>query len=485
MEHSEGITATEPVHSLTRVDGLYPNTWDDIDKSYHWLALRGYGWQFGEQGILQSVLTVLGLDSGKVFECGAGDANQLPLTCQGLILEGWKSLLVEPNSSCLSMLKARMAQFGIKNAAFSSDVLCAAENKMDGGITIDELFNREHFYPDVAILDIDSYEWYILRDMEHKPKVLVVEHMDLAYPEPIDAVPPIGECGKPVHENTTILKQATWSQTKTLMESKGFTAVAKTRVNGVYVRNDLAPMVAEGPIKRKWPKVETPRCTIILSQPRLGFTDHALRVANVCRELGYSVANSAGAFWDRDISLVTEGVIKEQQPDFLIYSDYDSVFSVDDVRKLVETINNDPEMGAIGAVQMSRHDDKPLVMDADTEYNKPISTVRYQHFGLTVIRRQVFEQIPQPWFWSLPNLDGSWSAPNRSDADITFWRLLHEHQIKVCQHNEVVIGHMIVSVKWPSNRGVGVTIQPIENYNRYGKPKNAIFTPELYKLKPE
>lgn len=480
---SEDVTQ-EPVHSLTRVDGLCAIKWDDIDPAYHWLANRGYGWQFGEQGMLQSVLTVLGLDSGKVFECGAGDAHKLPLTCQGLILEGWKSLLVEPNSACFETLKARMAYFGIKNATFCSEVLCAVENRMDGAVTIDELFNRERFHPDVMILDIDSYEWYILKGMEERPKVVLVEHMDIAYPDQPLEIPAIEECGKPM-QIPTYLKQGTWYQTKAMMESKGYTAVAKTRVNGLYVRNDLAAMVAEGPIKHKWKKVENPRCTIILSQPRLGFTDHALRVANVCRELGYNVANSMGAFWDRDISLVTEGVIKEQSPDFLIYSDYDSVFSVDDVRKLVETINSDPEMGAIGAVQMSRHDDRPLVMDADTDYSKPISEVRYQHFGLTVVRRQVFEQIPQPWFWSLPNLDGSWSAPNRSDADITFWRLLHEHQFKVCQHNEVVIGHMIVSVKWPSNTGRGVTLQPIENYNRTGKPKNAVFTPELYKPKPE
>lgn len=484
MTTGEESVMTEPAHSLTRVDGLYPNTWDDIDKAYHWLALRGYGWQFGEQGILQSILTVIGLDSGKVFECGAGDAHKLPLTCQGLILEGWKSLLVEPNSACHETLKARISQFGITNATFSTDVLCAKENMMAGGVLIDQLFNREHFYPDVMILDIDSYEWYILKDMEHKPKVLMVEHMDIAYPEQPEEVPAIGECGKPM-KIETYLKQATWKQTKALLESKGYTAVAKTRVNGLYVRNDLAPMVANGPIKRGWKKVEKPRCTIILSQPRLCFSDHALRVANVCRELGYFVVNSSGAFWDRDISLTTEGIIKEQQPDFLIYSDYDSVFTVDDVRKLVDTINNDPEMGAIGSVQMSRHDDRPLVMDADTEYHKAVATVRYQHFGLTVVRRQVFEEIPQPWFWSLPNLDGSWSAANRSDADITFWRLLHEHQIKVCQHNEVVIGHMILSVKWPSNTGRGVMLQPIENYNRMGKPKNAVFTPDLYKPKPE
>ncbi len=46
------------------------------------------------------------------------------------------------------------------------------------------------------------------------------------------------------------------------------------------------------------------------------------------------------------------------------------MFLVDNVpttgMTLLETINNDPQMAAIGAVQMSRHDDKPLLVDANS-----------------------------------------------------------------------------------------------------------------------
>lgn len=455
----------------------------DIEPEYRWLADRGYGWQFGEQGMIQSVLDCLGLDGGKVFEGGAGDAVTLPLMCQSMALEGWRALLVEPNTASMTTLQSRMQTFGVKNAVYSTDVLCAEENLMEGGITIDALFDREHFYPDVMFLDINSYEWYIVKGMEHRPKVLVVEHHDLSDMEYPTEVPPIEDCGKRLPNS--FLRQAPWPEMRKLVESKGYKAVAKTRINGIYVRDDLAPMIAQGQKKRRWKKVENPKSVIVLSQPRLCFSDHAIKLAGLCKDLGCEVVHGAGAFWDRDMSLSTELAIEQHQPDFLIYSDYDSVFTSDDVKTLIEAINNDPEMAAIGAVQMSRHNDKPLVYDNATDYSKTISQVRFQHFGLTVIRRQVFQELPQPWFWSLPTLDGSWSAPNRSDADITFWRLLHEHQFKVCQHNGVVIGHMILTVKWPSDKGRGVQLQPIEMYNLYGKPKNATFTPDLYKPKPE
>ena len=138
---------------------------------------------------------------------------------------------------------------------------------------------------------------------------------------------------------------------------------------------------------------------------------------------------------------------------------------------------------------MSRHDDKPLVFEPHRDYSTSTTDVDYQHFGLTLIRRQVFEELPHPWFWSTPGVkqDGTigWDTNNRSDADITFWRLLRNANMRVVQHNEVVIGHMILSVKWPKNSGYGVQLQPIEMYNRHGKPANATIDQGIYRKRVE
>ena len=240
-------------------------------------------------------------------------------------------------------------------------------------------------------------------------------------------------------------------------------------------------------VKRHWGKVENPRVTLVLSQPRLSFTDHCERLIALAQHMKFGIVRASGAFWDRDIENATAAAIEADRPDFLLYSDYDSVFNPDDVATLLETINNNPTMAAIGAVQMSRHDDKPLVFEYAKDYSTDITKVDYQHFGLMLIRRQAFEELPTPWFWSVPGMDSQgnvgWSSNNRSDGDITFWRIMREHGLNVYQHNKVVIGHMVLCVKWPKDSGFGTTLQPIEMYNKHGKPTTAKINQDIYRAK--
>ena len=242
-------------------------------------------------------------------------------------------------------------------------------------------------------------------------------------------------------------------------------------------------------VKRHWKKIESPTVCLVLSQPRLSFTDHSERLIALAHSMKFNVQRVSGAFWDRDIEMATQAAIKNMNPDFLLYSDYDSVFSPEDVQKLIDTLNNDPTMACVGAVQMSRHDDRPLVFEPQRDYSTPTTDVGFQHFGLMLIRSDVFKELPQPWFWSIPGVNehGSmtWSTWNRSDADITFWRIMQEHGFRVVQHNEVVIGHMVLCVKWPKDSGYGVQLQPIENYNRQGRPSNAKMAQDIYRKRIE
>lgn len=478
MSNTEESGVSTPV-CPTRTDWGFPVSWEDIDQSFWWLARRGYGWQFGEQGFLQTVLTCLGIATGTVFEAGAGDGNKLPLACEGLIREGWRSILVEPDTGKLELLKCRLEAIRANEAHCFHDVISTSGRKLDGAATVDEIFARVGVVPDVMILDIDSTEFYIIAEMQARPKVLLVEHHDLADDKHDGTVPMVDECGK--DNGRGFFTQVPWPNMRSMLAKIGYTCVAKTRVNGLYVRDDLVSMVAAGPKKRQWACKKDPKVVVVLSQPRLTFSAQALSVQRMCSALGFPVETGGGAFWDRDISIITKSCIKKYEPDYLLYIDYDTVFEVKDVQTLLDTINGDPEMGAIGSVQMSRHDDRPLVFDERADYTTTVSTVDYSHFGLTLIRREVFEELPEPWFWSLPNDNGSWTATDRSDADITFWRMLHEKQIKVCQHNGVLIGHIIQGVKYPSTKGKGFVIQPVEHYMAHGKPDIVGFNPDLYK----
>jgi SAM-dependent methyltransferase len=243
--------------------------------------------------------------------------------------------------------------------------------------------------------------------------------------------------------------------------------------------------------KRWWPRVDNPRVCMVLVKPRLGFTDTADDLQAIAFEMGkrypeYHIQPSFGAFWDRDICLATQAAIHNHNPDILLYADYDGAFTAGDAVKIVETLNNDPTLAACGPVQMSRHDDRPLVFKPELDYSGPRTDVPFSHFGLTAIRRQVFEELPQPWFWSIPGPDETgqpayWGTFPSSDADITFWRVMAEHGFRVQQCNDVVIGHLVLCVKWPKDSGYGVSLQPIEDYRKHGRPASARLAPDIYR----
>lgn len=463
-----------------------------------WLKIRQYGWQFGEAGVIQAITSKL--DCNKVaIEYGGGESITKTVI-QRLVWQGWKCLFIESNAERCEMIRSEVKDNDnviVVNKAvnpFSADDSLSAIMRSNG------LEN-----PGVVVIDIDSADIHHMNSMFKdgiKPDVLCVEHHDTVDPSvnhDVELIPANEELGTRnklgfnIQANSIAISKAAWDN--------GYIRVWANRINSIFVKQELYDTIESTPetsvenqydydaygCKRHWGKVENPKVSLILSQPRLCFTDHSDRLINLASRMKFNTFRSVGAFWDRDIECTTMTAIHADQPDFLLYSDYDSVFNPEDVFKLLDVINNDPTIAAIGAVQMSRHEDKPLVFEPDKDYSTVTTNVDYHHFGLTLIRRQVFEELPHPWFWSTPGVlpDGTvgWDNLNRSDADITFWRLLKKANMKVVQHNEVVIGHMVLCVKWPRDAGFGVSLQPIEMYNKYGKPKTATINQEIYRLK--
>lgn len=237
--------------------------------------------------------------------------------------------------------------------------------------------------------------------------------------------------------------------------------------------------------KRWWKKIKNPRICLVLSQPRFAFTGHEACLVRLSQRLKFDVEFSKGAFWDRDITIATQSAIAKYNPDIILYSDYDSIFDENDAVKLIESLNSDPAAAVKGVVQMERTGARTLVFDNKADYSGDQTRVRFQHFGLTAVRADVFAELPMPWFWSIPGTNGDWSGWNRSDADITFWRMLTEYGFRAYQHNDIVIGHIINAIKWPKKDGSGIILQPEDAYQVHGKPPKAGFNPDLYMPKPE
>lgn len=268
----------------------------------------------------------------------------------------------------------------------------------------------------------------------------------------------------------------------------GFVRPWKSFASDCSNRADSLNLMGE---KRWWPKIENPKVVMILNQPRLAFTGHEHSVVKTALKYNFEVEFSRGAFWDRDMTITTQFAIEKHNPDFLFYADYDSYADADDYGTLLDTINNDPTMAAIVPVQPSRHDDKPLLHDANQIPDNPpdVMRVRFGHFGGTCVRPQVFQEMGWSCFWSVPgkNAAGEWDwlAYARSDADISFWRNMEMYGFRVYQHNKVHIGHIIQAVKFCRGTKKGIMLTPIENVLRHGKPTEGQFKPELFNKKKE
>lgn len=241
--------------------------------------------------------------------------------------------------------------------------------------------------------------------------------------------------------------------------------------------------------KRCFPKLVNPEITLVLSQPRLGFTDTSSRLVALANRMKFNIEPSMSAFWDKGMEAATWKAISRDNPDLLLYADYDGIFDPEDVERLIQAMNDDPDLACAVSVQMSRHDDGPLVFDPKKDYSVPKTTVEFGHFGLTAIRPQVFREMQTPWFWTTPGVrqDGTVGFVDAfgCDGDITFWRIMREYGFKVQQINDNTIGHLVLCIKWPKDSGYGVTLQPIEMYHSHGKPKTARMNQDIYRKRAE
>jgi hypothetical protein len=218
-----------------------------------------------------------------------------------------------------------------------------------------------------------------------------------------------------------------------------------------------------------------PVVAMVLSTPRVGFVDFYSRLVEVARQLGWPFYQWGSTEWGKGLTCAIQNAIKDCNPDYIMCLDYDSVFDPKDCLDLLKLMQENPEYGALYPVEAHRHGDLPLGMNVINvfDYTTEITRVASGHFGCTMIRREVFETLPQPWFMSFPNVHtGEWSE-NSLDADIAFWVACTLHGWHTGQANNVQIGHMELCVKWV--KPTGIMWQPIQNYRKNGKPPNAIF----------
>lgn len=210
----------------------------------------------------------------------------------------------------------------------------------------------------------------------------------------------------------------------------------------------------------------------ICSCPRLGFMDFMGRSLVAFAQNGIAYQNSYGVYWAEAMSNAIDDAIKEY--DYIITTDYDSLYTGNDVKQLVELAKSS-NADAICALQMGRFYGPLFATESGEvsceEIKKDLLPISQGHFGLTIFKASTFKTFPKPWMASKPNENGEWKD-GRIDADIDFWRNFKKAGKQLHLAPRIVIGHIETMVAWP-DENLEAIYSKIGDYNRHGKPPYA------------
>lgn len=211
----------------------------------------------------------------------------------------------------------------------------------------------------------------------------------------------------------------------------------------------------------------------IMTVPRVGFTNNFSAITRTIMELGIGFQTVQGAYWHQGI---TRGMEWAGDAEYILTVDYDTLFTVDDVRRLVQIADANPEYAAIASLQSKREENVALMCrdgQIDRELMRAdVLEVKSCHFGLTLIRSAALKAIPRPWFLCQPDPTGGY-GDGRVDADVAFWHKLTASGGKVGVTPQVAVGHLQLMATWP-----GFDLMPVHQYvsdwDKSGPPERCL-----------
>lgn len=174
--------------------------------------------QAGEQGILCQIFDALKYDHHKLaVDIGAKDGSIFSNIKYIAEQRGWRRIQFDVLPLHQSIIQAKVTRNNV-NSLLSQ-------------------YGAEEI--DLLSLDIDSMDYYVWKAIAVKPCVVVLEYNQNLDPTKCITVKYDEEY---VHDGTDYYG-ASFGAMKKLSEEKGYTLVAVTRVNAIFIRNDLATTV--------------------------------------------------------------------------------------------------------------------------------------------------------------------------------------------------------------------------------------------------
>lgn len=129
--------------------------------------------QYGEDGIIQEIFKRLEVEKGYAVEFGAWNGVYLSNT-YNLFRKGWEGHLIEADEKRMNEV---LEYFPVDSGVtFSSDFVLDDESDQEGR-TFDEIADQyiEDREIDFLSIDIDGLDYYILKSLKRRPKVICIE----------------------------------------------------------------------------------------------------------------------------------------------------------------------------------------------------------------------------------------------------------------------------------------------------------------------
>lgn len=416
--------------------------------------------QFGEDGIIKAIFDVIKTENEWCFEAGAGDGLFFSNT-RLLFEQGWHGLLVEKDRA----LWERLRQQYQSNDKVITVGSALSSTLRDAGL--DGLLARWKMPIDLDLLslDVDGQEYYLINALSvYHPRVLIVE-----YDPDADAMF-IPERDKPGQAGQLAMRY--------VVEARGYDVICRTQCNLICVRRDEAEKLRNWPVQAReaepqrqfiqgqWREVGTapgqvmpetvkvPPVALATSTPRYGSLHAADVMWSVAGALRALPMRGGSAWWEQgltnqiekalEIRIGENGVVGTEGEliEFIATMDFDTYCKPSDGVELLKLLYENPHLDCIVATQIRRGMFEEILAQTDgaTNLTHPYIPITSGHFGLSIFRRRVFEQMPAPWFLNVPNDEGRWRDGN-TDADIYFWNRFCDRGLKAAMATKVVVGH--------------------------------------------
>ena len=218
------ITEEELAKNLHR---LSPNSLNRYSKSVYS--------QFGDEGIIDEIFRRIGVSHGFFVEFGASDGVFLSIT-RLLWENGWRGVMIEADRDLFRKLHA---EYENEPRVLTLNAFITWEINDERGVLFEQL--RREYFPqneiDFLSIDIDGGDFYVLKSLKCRPKVICIEGGLSWHPLMKEEVP-----AKIALDNL----QQPFKVTMGYAEKMGYRAVCATN-NLFLVRSDYAHLFDEIP----------------------------------------------------------------------------------------------------------------------------------------------------------------------------------------------------------------------------------------------